>query len=162
MKTRRLGFTLIELLAVIVILAIIALIATPMIMGVIDRARKGAVEASALGYIQAVEDISIYGMLDGKTQIAAGVYEVNDNTLDTIQVKGDKPESGWVAIDEKGAVVAASLKFASYAKHVGYTATDHAKATLDNAITKPAQEVEQSISDFLKSVQETVHSTLNT
>ena len=36
------GFTLIELLAVIVILAVIALIATPLIMGVIDDARKGS------------------------------------------------------------------------------------------------------------------------
>ena len=35
------GFTLIELLAVIVILAIIALIATPMILGVIDTAKQG-------------------------------------------------------------------------------------------------------------------------
>ena len=34
------GFTLIELLAVIVILAIIALIATPIILGIIDDTRK--------------------------------------------------------------------------------------------------------------------------
>ncbi|MBR6689974.1 MAG: prepilin-type N-terminal cleavage/methylation domain-containing protein [Bacilli bacterium] len=38
------GFTLIELLAVIVILAIIALIATPIILGIIDDARKEAKE----------------------------------------------------------------------------------------------------------------------
>lgn len=36
------GFTLIELLAVIVILAIIALIATPVILGIIDSSRKSA------------------------------------------------------------------------------------------------------------------------
>ena len=34
------GFTLIELLAVIVILAIIALIATPLILNVIDDSKK--------------------------------------------------------------------------------------------------------------------------
>ena len=34
------GFTLIELLAVIVILAIIALIATPTILGVIEKSKK--------------------------------------------------------------------------------------------------------------------------
>ena len=39
------GFTLIELLAVIVILAIIALIATPMILGVIDTAKRGSAES---------------------------------------------------------------------------------------------------------------------
>ena len=41
------GFTLIELLAVIVILAIIALIATPVILGIIEDARASANERSA-------------------------------------------------------------------------------------------------------------------
>lgn len=41
------GFTLIELLAVIVILAIIALIATPIILGIINDARESAKERSA-------------------------------------------------------------------------------------------------------------------
>ncbi|MDO4963167.1 MAG: prepilin-type N-terminal cleavage/methylation domain-containing protein [bacterium] len=41
------GFTLIELLAVIVILAIIALIATPIIIGIINDARNSARERSA-------------------------------------------------------------------------------------------------------------------
>ena len=40
MKRNTKGFTLVELLAVIVILAIIALIATPIILGVIEDARK--------------------------------------------------------------------------------------------------------------------------
>ena len=42
MKSNQKGFTLIELLAVIVILAVIALIATPLVMGVINRARENA------------------------------------------------------------------------------------------------------------------------
>ena len=41
------GFTLIELLAVIVILAIIALIATPIILGIINDARESAKTRSA-------------------------------------------------------------------------------------------------------------------
>ena len=41
------GFTLIELLAVIVILAIIALIATPIILGIINDAREEAEERTA-------------------------------------------------------------------------------------------------------------------
>lgn len=41
------GFTLIELLAVIVILAIIALIATPIILGIINDARAQAKERTA-------------------------------------------------------------------------------------------------------------------
>ena len=49
------GFTLIELLAVIVILAIIALIATPIILGIITDARKQANMRSAELYIVAVK-----------------------------------------------------------------------------------------------------------
>ena len=41
------GFTLIELLAVIVILAIIALIATPIILGIINDARESAKKRSS-------------------------------------------------------------------------------------------------------------------
>ena len=55
MKANSKGFTLIELLAVIVILAIIALIATPIILGIINDAKKGASQNSAYGYIHAVE-----------------------------------------------------------------------------------------------------------
>ena len=41
------GFTLIELLAVIIILAIVALIATPIILDVVDDARKSAAASEA-------------------------------------------------------------------------------------------------------------------
>ena len=49
------GFTLIELLAVIIILAIIALIATPIVLNVVEQARLKAAESSANGYISGVE-----------------------------------------------------------------------------------------------------------
>ena len=50
------GFTLIELLAVIVILAIIALIATPIILGIINDAREKANERSVELYASAVKN----------------------------------------------------------------------------------------------------------
>ena len=49
MKNKK-GFTLIELLAVIIILAVIALIATPIVLNVIDNARKSANKDSAKLY----------------------------------------------------------------------------------------------------------------
>ena len=52
---RKKGFTLVELLAVIVILAIIALIATPIILNIIKDAKRSAAKDSAYGYIDAVE-----------------------------------------------------------------------------------------------------------
>ena len=50
------GFTLIELLAVIVILAIIALIATPIILGIINDARRESNERSVELYASAVRN----------------------------------------------------------------------------------------------------------
>ncbi len=51
MKNKK-GFTLIELLGVIVVLAIIALIATPIVMNTIKNAKKGSAERTADNYIK--------------------------------------------------------------------------------------------------------------
>ncbi|MGE5455741.1 MAG: prepilin-type N-terminal cleavage/methylation domain-containing protein, partial [Ignavibacteriales bacterium] len=59
------GFTLIELLAVIVILAIIALIATPIIIGLIDNTRKESFKDSAYGIVKAGEISYSKDLLDG-------------------------------------------------------------------------------------------------
>ncbi len=64
------GFTLIELLAVIVILAIIALIATPIILGIINDAREQAKKRSAeLVYtgIEYAYTEALYSGADGAT-----------------------------------------------------------------------------------------------
>ncbi len=148
------GFTLIELLAVIVILAIIALIATPMIMGVIDDAKKGAAEASANGYIEAVENTQIYNLLENAedTGIPTGVYVVGTTEKPsegstvgkisdyTVKVKGEAPTAGWVAVED-GIVVAAELKFNSYSKTVKYDTKNHAKATTSTTITDVPKDV---------------------
>lgn len=47
------GFTLIELLAVIIILAIIALIATPVVLKVVDNAKISAFKNTAYGLVDA-------------------------------------------------------------------------------------------------------------
>ena len=49
------GFTLIELLAVIVVLAIIALIATPIVINMTGNAKDSSDERSAELYLNAVE-----------------------------------------------------------------------------------------------------------
>lgn len=109
------GFTLVELLAVIVILAIIAVIATPIILGVIEKSKKGAAKNSAQGYIEAVEKQIAINLLDEDTinEITDGVYTVNELTNKKVKVKGDKPSEGWVEIEKKQ-VVSYSIKIGEY------------------------------------------------
>ena len=132
------GFTLIELIAVIVVLAIITLIAVPIMSKVVDKARKGAAEASALNYIDAVEKYVILHDLDSTKypyDLKNNTFNVSSNTeisfLDIIiprakaestipslnsfiAVKGDKPKSGTITLNEKGKVTEAELGFGKY------------------------------------------------
>ena len=108
MKNKK-GFTLIELLAVIVVLAIIALIATPIVMNTIKNAKKGAAERSADSYIKQVETAIAEARLGGD-DIPNGTYTIDsDGNLTgtrlpngklTIDMKGNKPTSGMVAIKD--------------------------------------------------------------
>lgn len=59
MKLRRKGFTLIELLAVIVILAIIMVVATPKILKVIEEAKKNSFEATARALVKAANFVFV-------------------------------------------------------------------------------------------------------
>ena len=68
------GFTLIELLAVIVILAIIALIATPIILGIINNAKKESQERSVELYATAVKNGIALSQLNTGTSVKAGKY----------------------------------------------------------------------------------------
>lgn len=95
---KRKGFTLIELLAVIVILAIISLIATPMIMDVIEKARKGSAESSATGYINAVENYMVMAILDTNYSLTDGTYTMEQLNTYKIDVKGEKPSAGTITI----------------------------------------------------------------
>ena len=100
MKNKK-GFTLIELLAVIVILAIIALIATPIILNMISKAKRSAAKDSALGYIDAINYNNELASMNNEYSVN---YEViadgNDIDIDTIDVKmkGKLPDGGTVSI----------------------------------------------------------------
>ena len=84
------GFTLIELLAVIVVLAVIALIATPIVLNLVKTAKIGSAEQSVTGYVKAIENTIIKSMVDNK--------DVPDNTYNydsiEVDVSGKIPTSG--------------------------------------------------------------------
>ena len=109
MKKR--GFTLIELLAVIVVLAIIALIATPIVMNTIKNAKKGAAERSADSYIKQVE-VAVAEERLSKNEVLEGEYQItsdgnlcrdksascSDDKKIKIEMNGTKPTSGKIKI----------------------------------------------------------------
>ena len=130
---KRKGFTLIELLAVIVILAIIALIVTPTILGVIEKARKGASEQSALGYIDAVEKQVAINQVKNENLINDGTYNVS---MTGITVKGETPTKGWLKI-EKGLVTNYSFVIGKYVITKGSeTVKGDEPAKSDEEVTK--------------------------
>ncbi len=131
------GFTLVELLAVIVILAIIAVIATPIILGVIEKSKKGAAENSALGYTEAVEKQIARNLLDedATNDITDGVYGMADLTSKEVKVKGDTPiGDSWVEIEKKQ-VVDYSLKIGNYVVNYNETETVIDIITKDDILT---------------------------
>lgn len=88
MKTSK-GFTLIELLAVIVILAILALIVTPVVVNIIEKAQEGADKRSIEQYANALKE----GYLEKKLENSslAIVDFLNDSELrDSIKYNGSK------------------------------------------------------------------------
>ena len=124
---KRKGFTLIELLAVIVVLAIIALIATPIVMNTIKKSKKGAAERSAEGYIRAVETTVATDRLNGNI-LENGEYEItsdgnlckdksascSDDQKIKIEMNGTKPTSGKVKITNGNAEISTKLTFGDY------------------------------------------------
>ncbi|MBE6138712.1 MAG: prepilin-type N-terminal cleavage/methylation domain-containing protein [Firmicutes bacterium] len=111
------GFTLIELLAVIVVLAIIALIATPIVMNVISNAQKGAAERSADNYVKAVETLIATKRLDGEP-VEDGTYTIGTDgnlSFGDVELNGTKPSGGTITIKD-GQVVKenASIKVGDY------------------------------------------------
>ena len=108
------GFTLIELLAVIVILAIIALIATPIILGIINDAKENANKRSAELYIDAVEQAIVRKNLT--EQFKPNLCDIDTNgNLDCdgipldVEVDGKVPSGGWIYVTD-GVIKQYSLK----------------------------------------------------
>ena len=100
------GFTLIELLAVIVILAIISLIATPIVLSIINESKENARLRSAEMYLDAVEQsIALEKMTNTGfnpntcTITETGNLLCDDKDLVDIKVDGAKPEDGKITFE---------------------------------------------------------------
>ena len=133
MKKSNKGFTLIELLAVIVVLAVIALIATPIVLRLVDEARVGAAESSATAYVKAVENSILQSMVKETNATFCSSYSATENketpaieakTLTSdeatgcttsleVDVKGNTPDAVTVNV-ANGSVTTATFEFGDY------------------------------------------------
>ncbi len=112
------GFTLVELLAVLVILAIIALITTPIILGVIEESRLSAAKDKTWAYVDAVENAFALDQasLDPTPMTSSGISGDITGSVGTqkIRVSGDRAESGTYNITSEGIVTIKNLIFDDY------------------------------------------------
>ena len=101
------GFTLIELLAVIVILAIIALIATPIVLNIISDSKESATLQSAEFYLGAVETAITKKMIDEPAFKPTSCDVQSDGNLKCdgkediikVEVSGEVPTSGNITLE---------------------------------------------------------------
>ncbi|MFV0249577.1 MAG: prepilin-type N-terminal cleavage/methylation domain-containing protein [Bacilli bacterium] len=143
------GFTLVELLAVIVVLAVIAVISTPIILGVIETAKQGAAKSSVLGYVDTIEKYAMVSQLDSSKDLINGTYLVEEmNNL--VSLKGEAPTSGVVVVNESGEVTLASVCINNY--KVDYTFSN---ASIDSLNT--CDEIDTNLSTIGYSIQKKVN-----
>ena len=120
LKLTTLGFTLIELLAVIVILAIIALIATPIVLSIIDDTKKSSMLRSAEMYLNGVENsVMKENMNEGGNYrpndctITNGLVKCDDYEGIAVEVDGEVPQDGSTIKFENGKIVEVRLVYKS-------------------------------------------------
>ena len=114
MKDKK-GFTLIELLAIIVILAIIAVITVPIILNIIETAKRGAATDSAYGYKDAIQQFYASELSRNPNyQIADGIHTKQEFDNMGVEVSGKEPESNSFLRTYKSMVTQGCLQFDEY------------------------------------------------
>ena len=109
-----LGFTLIELLAVIVILAIIALIATPVVLSIIDDAKESAMLRSAEMYLSGVENAVMRENMNSGGNFRPEICKISNQSMNCdgrnikVEVDGETPNDGIITFS-KGKMITAQL-----------------------------------------------------
>jgi len=96
------GFTLVELLAVIIILAVIALIATPIVLDVVESSRKSAFESSTYGIVDTIKLKTAENMLAGLPKTKTYTFPTEE-----LEMGGSQPKGGSAQVDSSGRIAIA-------------------------------------------------------
>ena len=123
------GFTLIELLAVIVILAIIALIVTPIVSNIIASARNSANARSVEGHIDNIE----YAIISAAFNEGKDIGFMDNTNITQANLTVSVPSNDTITCDSynisNGIVTSASnCTRSDWTKHYDYTSTGGAQA----------------------------------
>ena len=138
---KKYGFTLIELLAVIVVLAVIAMITTPIVFVIIKTAKKGAAEQSTVAYAKAIEDTVAIDAMNNRSYANRNDYSYDEIKVD---VSGSTPTGGKYELKD-GIVTSGTFCVNGY--RVTYSdskATAHEKCTGDDLKGKAPNKIELS------------------
>ncbi len=108
------GFTLIELLAVIVILAIIASIAIPIVLDIIDDAKKTSLKATLNNIEKAVNLYYHKSPLTENKIFECSNDKCEDELGNKLDIKGKVPSSGSINISKSGYITYDSIILDGY------------------------------------------------
>ncbi len=103
MKNKK-GFTLIELLAVIIILAIIALIATPITLNIMKKVRRAAFKISVENIVSTIDSKYNIGLLYDEIKEEKVYNFTTKDKIDTLGLMGKVPTEGEMILTKLGKV----------------------------------------------------------
>ena len=165
---KRKGFTLIELLGVIVVLAVIAIITTPVILGVIEKSKKESYRNSIYGIMESA-NIYLANHLTsiGRTkEIAFTCNGINcsNEEGESLDFKGTVPKSGTFYLNGTGEVTVESVY---NGKYYANTVDDKVEITEEDTtlsraeLTNMVKELQQEVKQLKTQVQQTNQNTSN-
>ena len=165
---KRKGFTLIELLGVIVVLAVIAIITTPVILGVIEKSKKESYRNSIYGIMESA-NIYLANHLTsiGKTkEIAFTCNGINcsNEEGEILDFKGTVPKSGTFYLNGAGEVTVESVY---NGKYYANTVDDKVEITEEDTtlsraeLTNMVKDLQKKVDQLQQQVQQSNQNTSN-
>lgn len=113
------GFTLVELIAVIIVLAIVALLATPVVIDVINDSRESANLRSIEGYARAIKQEYYNQSMDG------GTPTIDETFLSNVETGGGNIVCEDILYNPDNGVIMYKCKFDNNDKEYCYANDNH-------------------------------------